>query len=135
MTAQSADRSSCSRSGGKLSRRHQPTLRPVKYAYVCVHGAICGAACMCEDTSVSLQVECVHVCVCVLVRLFSALSMVVVEPTATRPAPLPPRSTQPLTRYLKYLTVEQQSIERQPWNQCHTSETWERSTVATGHRG
>lgn len=30
-----------------------PTLTRVKYAYVCVHGAICGAACACEYTCVS----------------------------------------------------------------------------------
>lgn len=71
---------------------------------------------MCDYTSVSLQVECVHVCA--LARLFTGLF---VEPTAAQPAPLPPHSTQPLTRYLKYLSACQQSIERQPWNQCHKS--------------
>lgn len=104
ITAQAADRSSCSRSGGKLSQKHQPTFTPVIFAYACVHGAICGAACTCEYTSVSLQVECVHVCA--FVRLFTGLFVSGGCRAHRRSArSSPPHSTQPLTRDLKYLAV------------------------------
>lgn len=53
------------------TRRKAFPETPAHIAYVCVHGAICGAACTCEYTSVSLQVERVHVCA--LVRLFTGL--------------------------------------------------------------
>lgn len=105
ITAQSADCSSCPRPGGKLSQRHQPTFTPVIFAYVCVHGAICGAACTCEYTSVSLQVECVHVCA--LVRLLAGLFVSGSCGTHRRSARFlsPLTARRHWTRYLKYLTA------------------------------
>lgn len=41
--------------------------------------------------------------------------------SSSPPPPLLSLGTQPLKRCLKYLTVEQQSIAQQPWNQCHTT--------------
>lgn len=70
-----------------------PTLMPFVYAYVCVRGAICRSAWKCVYTSVSLQVERVHVCE--LVRLFTGLFV-----SGNCGA-----STQPPKRYLKYLTA------------------------------
>lgn len=90
ITGQCADRSS--RPGGKLSQRHQPTLHM--------------SACMEPSVERLVRVNiplCLcrwNVCMCVRSSVCSlgCLSVVVVEPTSS-----PPHSTQPLTRYLKYL--------------------------------